>query len=105
MLDREQRQLLVVPYASPPPPRGRLAGAALLGAIGALSVLGLFMADYSAEITAGLVVVGTMGFLGAVILFAAGVTARHRFRQEMEPAIDPVPVDPVKDRSGPAEAI
>ena len=95
-VDREQRAMLVVPYIPPHPPRLHLAGAAIFAMIGAVAVLGLFMADYSEATTGGLVATATAGFGAAVALLVAGITARRRFRVEMEPAVLPIPVEPVE---------
>ena len=105
MLNREQRDLLVVPYAPPPAPRRHYVGAAILAVAGIVSVLGLAMADYSAAVTAWLVVAGTVAFLGAVGLFVTGVRTRRQFRLEMERAVEPVPVQPAADSPSSIEAV
>lgn len=92
MLDREQRDLLVVPYATPPAPRRHFVAAATLAAAGGLSLLGLAMADYSPVITAWLIIATTIALLGAVVLFVTGVRVRRQFRWEMERAVEPIPV-------------
>ncbi|MCP4249153.1 MAG: hypothetical protein GY778_19080 [bacterium] len=99
MLDREQRASLVVPYTPPPAPRRHLYGAALSLALGAIAVLGLAMADYSTTTTVWLVLAATIGFMAAAGLFVTGIRARRQFRQEMERAVEPVPVQPVPDQS------
>ena len=107
MLDREQRELLVVPYAPPPPPRRHL----ILGPSSSSSarwhrLLGLAIADYSAVTTAWLVVIATLGFL-----IAARAAHQRRlgpveaFRSEMERAVEPIPVQPVDGASESIEAV
>lgn len=105
MLDPEQRALLVVPYTNPPAPRRHLIGSGACFAVGAIALLGLAMADYSATTTVWLVLTATLGFLGAAGLLVAGVRARRRFRQEMERAVEPVPVQPVDPQSTSVEAV
>lgn len=105
MLDREQRELLVVPYTPPPPPRGLLILGAVFFVIGGIAVLGLAMADYSTVTTAWLVVIATLGLLSGPVLLINGVRARRAFRQEMERAVEPIPVEPVDGRSESIEAV
>lgn len=105
MLDREQRELLVVPYTPPPPPRRHLVGALLCALIGVGAVIGLAMADYSAVVTGWLVVAATVAFLATAALFVTGIRARRRFRDEMERAVAPVPVQPAAEASGSVEAV
>ena len=105
MLDREQRALLVVPYAQPPAPRRHLAVATAFLFLGAIASIGLAMADYSAATTASLVVAGTLAFVAAVVFFILGVQARRRFRLEMERAIEPIPVQPVDGAAQSIEAV
>lgn len=102
MLDREQRELLVVPYSPPPPPRRHLILGGVFLVVGIIGLLGLAIADYSAVTTAWLVVITTLGFLVAAVLLITGARARRTFRQEMERAVEPIPVQPV---DGPSESI
>ena len=95
MLDREQRALLVVPYAPPPPPRRHMVAATAFLFLGSVAALGLAMADYSAATTASLIVAATVAFVTAVVLFFLGMRSRRRFRLEMERAVEPIPVQPV----------
>ena len=95
MLDREQRALLVVPYASPPAPRSHMVVATAFLFLGGVAALGLAMADYSAATTASLIVAATVAFVTAVVLFILGIRSRRRFRLEMERAVEPIPVQPV----------
>lgn len=103
MLDKEERALLVVPYSPPPAPRHHLIGGAAALVVGALALLGLFMADYSTTTTVWLTVITVSGIASAFGLGVAGITARRRFRVEMERAT-PVPVEPVSE-TGSAEAV
>ncbi|NNL97086.1 MAG: hypothetical protein HKO63_02660 [Acidimicrobiia bacterium] len=104
MLDREQRALLVVPYAPPPAPRRHLYAAIVFLFLGSFAVLGLAMAEYSAATTASLVVAGTVAFLSAVAMLLLGVRARRRHRLEMERAVEPIAVQPVNEASRKIEA-
>ncbi|MDH3540019.1 MAG: hypothetical protein OEP52_08500 [Acidimicrobiia bacterium] len=105
MLDRQQRELLVVPYTPPPPPRGLLILGTASFAIGGIALLGLAMADYSTATTAWLVVIATLGFLAGAVLLINGIRARQSFRQEMERAVEPTPVKPVDGRTESIEAV
>ena len=105
MLDREQRALLVVPYAPPPPPMRHLAVALLFAFLGSFAALFLAMAEYSAAPTAALVVVGALAFSIAVVMFVLGVRARRRHRNELARAVEAVPVQPVGTPSKSVEAI
>ena len=105
MLNREQRTLLVVPYAPPPPPRGHLVAGISFLFVGAIAVLLLAMAEYSAANTAALVVTGAAALFAAALMFILGVRARRRYRLEVEPGVEAVPVQPVGQRSESAEAI
>jgi protein-S-isoprenylcysteine O-methyltransferase Ste14 len=105
MLDREQRALLVVPYSPPPPPRRHMVVATAFLFLGSVAALGLAMADYSAATTASLIVAATVALSTAVVLFILGLRARHRFRREMERAIEPVPVQPVDGAAKSVEAV
>ena len=104
MLDREQRALLVVPYAPPPAPRRHLYAAIVFLFLGSFAVLGLAMAEYSAATTASLVVAGTVAFVSAVAMLLVGIRARRRHRLEMERAVEPVAVQPVNAASRKIEA-
>lgn len=97
MLDREERELLVVPYTPPPPPRAHLALAALLALLGALAGLVLAVADYSAGVTAILIMATVGAVIAAAGLVAAGVMARRRFREEMERAVEVTPASRASD--------
>ena len=105
MLDTEERALLVVPYTPPPPPIRHLVGAGAGLVAGTVGVLGLAMAEYSTTVTMWLVLVATAGFVAAVGLFVAGIRSRRRFRQEMERAVEAIPVTPAGGPPGAAEAI
>jgi hypothetical protein len=105
MLDRQQRELLVVPYTPPPPPRGLLILGIASFAIGGIALLGLAMADYSTATTAWLVVIATLGFLAGAVLLINGIRARQSFRKEMERAVEPTPVKPVDGRTESIEAV
>lgn len=105
MLDREQRELLVVPYTPPPPPRRLLILGGVFFVVGIIGLLGLAIADYSAVTTAWLVVITTLGFLLAAVLLINGVRVRRTFRQEMERAVEPIPVEPVDEASKSIEAV
>jgi len=105
MLDREQRALLVVPYAPPPPPRRQVFMATAFLFLGSVAIVGLAMADYSPATTASLIVAATVAFATAVVLFILGVRSRRRFRLEMERAIEPVPVQPVDGAAQSIEAV
>jgi hypothetical protein len=105
MLDREQRALLVVPYAPPPPPRYHLIAAVVLLFLGSFAVIGLAMAEYSAATTASLIVTGTGAFFIGVVMLVLGVRARRRYRLEMERAVEPIAVQPVNHASGKIEAV
>jgi len=105
MLDREQRALLVVPYAPPRPPMRQLAAATVFLFLGSFAALFLAMAEYSAATTAALVVVGAVAFLTAVVMFILGVRARRRHRLEMARAVEAIPVQPVGSPSKSVDAI
>ncbi|MGI9609148.1 MAG: hypothetical protein ACR2NL_02535 [Acidimicrobiia bacterium] len=105
MLDREQRALLVVPYAPPPAPRRHMAAALSFLFLGSFAVLFLAMAEYSAATTAVLIVTGALAFFTAVVLFVLGVRVRRRHRLEMARAVEAVPVQPTGAQAESAEAI
>ena len=91
MLDREERELLVVPYSPPPAPRAHLAMAGVAALLAALAGLVLLVADYSSDVTAILIMTTTGALIAAVGLVVAGIKARSRFRDEMERAVDVTP--------------
>jgi len=101
MLNEENRASLVVPYAPPPPPRRDVAAAALSALIGTVALILLFMAEYSTTTTVWLTLVAVIGLAAGAGFLVAGLLARRRFREEMEPAVVPVPVQPAgrPDRS------
>ncbi|MCP4249411.1 MAG: hypothetical protein GY778_20405 [bacterium] len=105
MLDREERELLVVPYTPPPPPRRLLILAGVCFVVGIIGLLGLAIADYSAVTTAWLVVITTLGFMLAAVLLINGIRARRAFRVEMQRAVEPIPVQPVDGASKSIEAV
>ena len=105
MLDREQRELLVVAYTTPPAPRLHFVGAVVFAASASLSLIGLALADYSAVVTAWLIVAATLGFAVAAVLFVTGVRARRQFRVEMQRADEPVPVQPAGEATTSVEVI
>jgi hypothetical protein len=105
MLDREQRELLVVHYTPPTPPRRLLILGAVFLVTGGIALIGLAIADYSAVTTAWLVVIATLGFLIGAVLLINGVRARQAFREEMERAVEPIPVQPVDGHSESIEAV
>lgn len=98
-MDRQQRAMLVVPYAPPPPPRRHLVGSVVSAGAGTVALLGLLIADYSAATVAGLAATATVGFVLAAALLARGITVRRRFRREMERAKRPVPLQPLESES------
>ncbi|MGI9647569.1 MAG: hypothetical protein ACR2OI_03525 [Acidimicrobiia bacterium] len=105
MLNEENRAQLVVPYSLPPPPRRHLVGASLSALVGAVALIGLFMAEYSATTTVWLTLVAGLGLAGGAGLLLIGLSARRRFREEMEPAaVVPVPVQPLVRPANPAGA-
>ena len=73
--------------------------------VGIIGLLGLAIADYSAVTTAWLVVITTLGLLVAAALLINGVRARLAFRQEMERAVEPIPVQPAEGTSESIEAV
>ena len=94
MLNEKNRAQLVVPYLPPPPPVRHLVVAAISALVGAAALIGLFMAEYSTTTTVWLTLVAGVGLAGGAGLMLAGLLARRRFREEMEPATVPVPVQP-----------
>jgi len=104
MLNEENRALLVVPYAAPPPPRHHLVAAGISAFAGIVGLLGLFMAEYSTTTTVWLSLVAVIGLAAGAGFLVAGLTARRRFRTEMEPATMPVPVEPAGQPSQSIEA-
>lgn len=92
MLDREERASFVVPSSPSPPPRIHLGLALLVALFAAVAGLMLAVADYSPGVTAWLVVTTGTGVVAAVGLIAAGRTARRRYREEMERAVDVTPI-------------
>jgi hypothetical protein len=94
MLNEENRAQMVVPYSPPPPPRRHLVAAGLSTLVGATALIGLFMAEYSTTTTVWLSLVAGLGLAIGAGLLLAGLLARRRFREEMEPAVVPVSVQP-----------
>lgn len=97
MLDREERELLVVPYTPPPAPRAHLVTAAIVALGAVIAGFVLLVADYSSDVTAALILSSGGGLIVAAGLVIAGIRARRRFRDEMERAVDVTPAALARD--------
>lgn len=99
MLDKEERERLVVPYEPHAPVGGYLVAAALAMVGGAAALLAGTLWDYSANVERSLLVASLAGAGLVVTCLTVAFVITYRFQEEMQPAtdVDPAPVDPPED--------